>query len=55
MVRTFLFLFFLFGLAFPTWTVEVPDNCHKQQAWADWQERVRKHPEDQELQVLHAL
>jgi hypothetical protein len=34
---------------------EDANNCHDPKAWADWQERVDKHPHDQELQVLHAL
>jgi hypothetical protein len=31
------------------------NNCHDPSAWTDWQERVSQHPEDQELQILHAL
>jgi hypothetical protein len=31
------------------------NNCHDPAAWMDWQERVDKHQQDQELQVLHAL
>jgi hypothetical protein len=55
MFRTVLLLFFMLCLAFPTLAAEAPNNCHKQQAWADWQARISKHPEDKELQVLHAL
>jgi|SRR5215813_2896413 len=31
------------------------NNCHDPAARTDWQERVNTHPEDQEVQVLHAL
>jgi len=31
------------------------NNCHDPAAWTDWQERVNTHPDDQEVQVLHAL
>ena len=32
-----------------------PNNCHDPSAWRDWEERTAKHPEDIELQTLHAL
>ena len=32
-----------------------PNNCHDPSAWRDWEERAAKHPDDIELQTLHAL
>lgn len=29
--------------------------CHDEVSWADWDELVRKYPEDTSLQMLHAL
>lgn len=29
--------------------------CHDPSAWSDWEERTMKHPDDMELQTLHAL
>ncbi len=44
------------GLCLPTFAQEEDsNNCHDPEAWTDWQERVNTHPDDQELQVLHAL
>jgi hypothetical protein len=31
------------------------NNCHDPAAWAGWEATVTKHPEDVELQTLHAL
>jgi hypothetical protein len=31
------------------------NNCHDPAAWADWNERVMKYPDDKEFHVLHAL
>ena len=33
-----------------------PDNyCHNQESWKEWEELVRKCPNDMDLQALHAL
>jgi hypothetical protein len=55
MFRTLLLLFFMLYLAVPAWAADATNNCHEQKAWEDWQARVSKHPEDNELHTLHAL
>jgi len=29
--------------------------CHDKKSWAEWDELIRKYPEDTSLQMLHAL
>jgi len=29
--------------------------CHDEKSWAEWDELIRKYPEDTSLQMLHAL
>jgi hypothetical protein len=56
MRRAVLVVLLVLGLFPPTFAQEEDsNNCHDPAAWTDWQERVNKHPDDQELQVLHAL
>ena len=52
---TLIFLVLL-GLSFSILAQEYEtNNCQDPAAWTDWQERVSQHPNDQELQLLHAL
>jgi hypothetical protein len=42
--------------SFPSQAQEKEKNhCDDSAAWADWDARAQRHPEDQELQLLHAL
>jgi hypothetical protein len=56
MLRPALVVCFVCLLAMsPPTEQEEKNNCHDPAAWADWNERVTKYPDDKELQVLHAL
>jgi hypothetical protein len=55
MVRVAVFVFFTLCSACLAFAEEASNNCHDPASWADWEERVAKHPQDQELHLLHAL
>jgi hypothetical protein len=47
----------LFTVCFASFTFadEAPNNCHDPASWQDWNDRVKQHPDDKELHILHAL
>src|SRR5215510_7079151 len=55
MSRVVLPLLFITCLACPAFADEAPNNCHDPASWQDWNERVKRHPDDTELHTLHAL
>lgn len=55
MSRVVLPFLFTICLAVPAFAEDAANNCHDPAAWTDWQERVNTPPDDQEVQVLHAL
>ena len=55
MSRVVVPVLFTICLVFPAFAEDAANNCHDPAAWTDWQERVNTHPDDQEVQVLHAL
>ena len=55
-MRRFLFCLFLVLVPFSLHAEENdPNNCHDPSAWSHWEERTTQHPDDVELQTLHAL
>lgn len=39
-----------------SWSVSARENfCHDPKSWDDWNELVKKNPDDVEIQIAHAL
>jgi hypothetical protein len=55
MSRVVMPVLFTICLVFPAFADEAPNNCHDSASWQDWNDRVKKHPGDNELHTLHAL
>ncbi len=53
-MRTFLIMTLCFFLSVPVYAQE-PNYCHDKQSWEEWDALVLKYPNDQDVQILHAV
>lgn len=60
MNKYFTVLVFIFIILFtsPMWTLVHADDvnyCHDKASWKKWDELIKKHPHDMDIQMLHAV
>lgn len=53
-----LVLFLIISFTSPMWSWTYADEvnyCHDKESWKEWDELIKKHPHDVDIQMLHAV